>query len=177
MKKITLSLLGLATVFVINQAQAQTTQRDKYLNVGVGMAAYTAGGLPIGASLEVGIKDNISVGGFFDYAHYGYKSGGYKWNYNFMYFGARGSYHLSEAVEALNLDASKFDPYAGLSLGARTVSYKDNVGNESFSSPYSSGMIFGIHAGSRYYITDKVGAFAEVGYGVSALKLGVTAKF
>ncbi|MDX5419681.1 MAG: hypothetical protein LPK09_10740 [Hymenobacteraceae bacterium] len=177
MKKITLSLLALASLFVVDQAQAQTNPKDKYLNVGVGLAAYTAGGVPLGASLEVGIKENISVGGFIDYARYGYKYGGYKWNYNFLYFGARGSYHLKEVVEALNIENSKFDPYAGVSLGVRTVSYKDNVGNESFTSPYSSGMIFGIHAGSRYFFTEKIGGFAEVGYGVSALKLGVTAKF
>ncbi|MDX5420410.1 MAG: hypothetical protein LPK09_14440 [Hymenobacteraceae bacterium] len=179
MKKLISTLFALATMFAVSQASAQTMPKDKYLNAGIGVAAYTAGGLPVGASFEVGIKENISVGGFVDYARYGHRYGGYKWNYNFLYFGARGSYHLSDILEeTLGLESNdRFDPYTGLSLGMRTVSYKDNLGGESYVSPYSSGVFFGVHAGSRYFFTEKIGGFAEVGYGVSALKLGVTAKF
>ena len=65
------------------------SSRQKYLNVGVGLAAYYGGGLPLGASFEVDVKNNISVGGSVDYLRYGYNSGGYKWNYTFVYAGAR----------------------------------------------------------------------------------------
>ncbi|WP_114779210.1 hypothetical protein [Botryobacter ruber] len=179
MKKLFLSLLGVTALFSVSQAQDQTTAKDKYLNAGVGLAAYTAGGVPVGASFEIGIKENISVGGFVDYARYGYRSGGYKWNYNFLYFGARGSYHLSDVLAALELGNgnSKFDPYGGLSVGLRTVSYNDNTGSDISYNHYGNGMFVGFHAGTRYFFTEKIGGFAEVGYGVSALKLGVTAKF
>ncbi len=176
MKKFTLFLFCLVTLFTASQAQAQTPVKNKYLNAGIGLAAYTAGGIPIGASLEVDYKNNISIGGFFDYAHYGYKSFGYKWNYNFLYFGARGSYHLSELLQDLDIDDSKFDPYAGVSLGIRTAWYNDNTEYDNFKSPYSGGIFLGVHAGSRYMFSEKLGGFAEIGYGVSALRLGITAK-
>src|SRR5688572_10287417 len=129
MKTLTLFLLSLAATLVMSSTQAQTGGRNKYLNAGIGLAAYTAGGIPIGASLEVDVKENISVGGFVDYARYGYRYGGYKWNYNFLYFGARGSYHLGQLLKDLDLSDSKWDPYAGVSLGIRTASYNDNTGN------------------------------------------------
>ncbi|QMU27771.1 outer membrane beta-barrel protein [Adhaeribacter radiodurans] len=177
MKKFTLILFCLVAIFTISQAQAQTPVKNKYLNVGIGLAAYTAGGVPIGASLEVDYKNNISIGGFFDYARYGYRYSGYKWNYNFLYFGARGSYHLGELLKDLDIDDSKFDPYAGISLGIRTSWYNDNTDYDNFKSPYNGGIFLGVHVGSRYMFSEKLGGFAEVGYGVSALRLGVTAKF
>ena len=177
MKTVTLFLLSFAMLLVVSSAQAQTTGRNKYLNAGIGLAAYSAGGIPIGASLEVGIKDKITVGGFFDYSRYGYNWGAYKWHYNFLYFGARGSYQLSELLEELNISNSKLEPYAGLSLGYRSAFYTDNDNVDDFESPYSGGVFLGVHAGTRYMFSDKIGAFTEVGYGVSALRLGVTAKF
>ena len=177
MKTITLILLSFAAMFIVSSAQAQDAGRNKYLNAGIGLAAYTAGGLPIGASLEVDVKNNISAGVFFDYARYGYRYGSYKWHYNFLYFGARGSYHLGELLRDLDIHNSKWDPYAGLSLGIRTASYRDNAGTENFTSPYSGGAFLGVHVGSRYMFSEKLGGFAEVGYGVSALRLGITARF
>jgi hypothetical protein len=36
---------------------------------------------------------------------------------------------------------------------------------------------FELHAGGRYLFNNSVGAFAELGYGISPLQLGVTLKF
>ncbi len=155
-------------------AASAASDRQKYLNVGVGLAAYYGGGLPLGASFEVDAKNNISIGGSVDYLRYGYNSGGYKWNYTFVYAGARASYHLSEL---LNVGNDKFDPYVGATLGFRYAGYRDSYGYNDYVSPYSSGLYLGVHLGSRYMFSEKIGGFAEVGYGVSALRLGVTAKF
>ncbi|MFD2571281.1 hypothetical protein ACFSUS_11600 [Spirosoma soli] len=174
-KTITLALtLCMAALFA--PAFAQSYQKsDNLLNVGVGLGAYTAGGIPIGVSFEKGITEQISVGGFADFARYGYSSGGYKWNYTFIYAGARGSYHLGELLSLAN---DKLDPYAGVSLGFRHASYSDNTGySGEYYNPYNSGLFLGIHVGGRYQFSDKLGVFAEAGYGVSALKLGLTAKF
>ena len=177
MKKITLILVAFFFAFAFVPAQAQNNGQGININAGLGLGVYNAGGLPIGASVEVGIKNNIAVGGFVDYAHYGRKYGGYKWSYNFIYFGGRASYHLGDLLSELGMAEGKFDPYAGLSLGVRTASYKDNVGYEDYVSPYSSTSVFlGGHVGTRYYFSEMVGGFAEVGYGVSALRLGVTVK-
>ncbi|AKD55754.1 hypothetical protein [Spirosoma radiotolerans] len=151
-----------------------TNGRHVYLNAGVGLAAYYGGGLPLGVSAEVDVKNNFSVGGSIDYFryNYGYYSGGY----TFIYAGARASYHLGEA---LNVQNSEFDPYIGASLGFRHAGYHDSYGYSysDYGSGYNSGLWIGIHAGARYLFSPKIGAFAEVGYGVSALKVGLTAKF
>lgn len=150
------------------------SSRQKYLNIGVGLAAYYGGGLPLGASFEVDVKNNISVGGSLDYLRYGRNYGGYKWNHTFVYAGARASYHLGEL---LSVESKKFDPYVGATLGLRYAGYSDNSGYDNYVSPYNSGLFMGVHLGSRYLFSEKIGGFAEVGYGVSALRLGLTTKF
>jgi hypothetical protein len=145
-----------------------------YVNAGVGLATYYGGGLPLGVSAEMDVKNNFSVGGSIDYFryNYGYYSGGY----TFIYAGARASYHLGDA---LNVENANFDPYIGASLGFRHARYRDSYGYSysDYGNGYNSGIWLGIHAGARYLFSPKVGAFAEVGYGVSALKVGLTAKF
>ncbi|QIP12453.1 hypothetical protein G8759_07355 [Spirosoma aureum] len=147
--------------------------RAVYLNAGIGLATYYGGGLPLGVSVEVEAKNNFSIGGSIDYYRYNY--GYYSSGYNFVYAGARASYHLGEA---LNVQNNSFDPYVGASLGFRyagggaySYSYYD------YGSSYNSGVFIGLHLGARFMFAPKVGAFAEVGYGVSAVKLGLTAKF
>ncbi|GAB3275401.1 hypothetical protein GCM10027347_48740 [Larkinella harenae] len=178
MKKLTLATLlaWLLAVALLPAAKAQTVEKgEKFLNAGIGLGAYTYRGLPIGASFEYTIKDNISVGGSFDFARYGYSSGGYKWNHTFLFFTARGTYHFGEL---LNVSDSKFDPYAGVSLGVRTSSYRDNYGySGDYYSPYGNSVFLGMHVGSRYMFSEKFGGFAEIGYGVAVLRVGLTAKF
>ena len=159
---------------VRSRSSAARSGRHVYLNAGVGLATYYGGGFPIGVSVEADVKNNFSVGGSIDYYHYNY--GYYSGGYNFIYAGARGSYHLGEA---LNVQSSNFDPYIGATLGFR---YAGNGGSyysyyDGYSSSYNSGLYVGIHVGARVLFTPKVGAFAEVGYGVSAVKLGLAAKF
>ena len=146
------------------------SHKNVYVNLGVGLATYYGGGFPVGVSVEADVKNNFSVGGSVDYYHYNY--GYYASGYNFAYFGARASYHLGEA---LNVQSSSFDPYIGASLGFRYAGsgYSDYY----YSSSYNSGVWVGLHLGARFMFSPKVGAFTELGYGVSAVKLGLTAKF
>ena len=44
-------------------------------------------------------------------------------------------------------------------------------------SSYNSGINWSLFLGARYFFTENVGAFAELGYGISNLNLGVTFKF
>ncbi|GAB3943299.1 hypothetical protein GCM10028805_09320 [Spirosoma harenae] len=146
------------------------SHKNVYVNLGVGLATYYGGGFPVGVSVEADVKNNFSVGGSIDYYHYNY--GYYSSGYNFAYFGARASYHLAEA---LNVQSSSFDPYIGASLGFRYAGsgYSDYY----YTSSYNSGVWVGLHLGARFMFSPKVGAFTELGYGVSAVKLGLTAKF
>jgi hypothetical protein len=168
--------LSLAAAWLFSLAtQAQVYENGKnYLNVGIGVGSFYRG-LPFGFSYERGITDQISVGGFFDYASSSYSYFGYRTRVTFLYFGVRGSYHLNEL---LKVDNKQWDLYAGAALGytGATVRY-DDANLNSVADPYGSGVLFGIHAGARYMFTDNLGGFAELGYGVALLKLGLAVKF
>ncbi len=165
----------MSLLLVGTQSFAQYQKGDKLLNAGIGLSSYYGGGLPIGASFEVGITDEISVGAQLDFYTWGYNFGGYKWRYTFVPVAVRGSYHVNEL---LNLNNDKLDLYGGLALGYYISSFKDNSGYSGFyDNAYGNQVLFGIHLGGRYYFKPNLGAFAEVGYGVSALKLGVAFKF
>lgn len=143
------------------------------LNVGVGLGTFYQG-LPFGLSFEHGFSDVISAGVFVDYSSYNYGSYfGSSDKLTIIYAGVRGSYHFGKIFD---LKVNKLDPYAGASLGYHHVSYSfDNAGY--YGNPYDNSIFFGVHAGARYLFTDHIGAFAEVGYGVAALKVGATFQF
>jgi hypothetical protein len=139
-----------------------------FLNAGVGIGTYYEG-LPFGASFEHGFTNNISAGVFIDYSTHSYADfPGSK--LNIIYGGVRGSYHFAKLFNVTN---PKFDPYAGVALGYYSV----NFTSADFGSPYSSTVFFGVHAGARYLFSNNIGGFAEVGYGVAALNLGLSFKF
>lgn len=94
---------------------------DKLLNVGVGLSSYYYG-TPIGLSFESGVSKDISVGlqldynsgDYDDYDYYGYNYRYYSYGYSAYYVGARGSYHLGDA---LKIRSDKVDLYVGAGLG------------------------------------------------------------
>jgi hypothetical protein len=155
------------TVAVQQRNESFSVLGRNFLDLGVGLGTYYKG-LPFGGSFEHGFTDHISAGVFADYSSYNYTGSGFK--LNILYTGVRGSYHFAEL---LNVTNPNFDPYGGVSLGYYHVSFNGvDVG-----APYSSSVFFGVHAGVRYLFSDHVGGFAELGYGVSALKVGVSFKF
>ncbi len=147
------------------------------LNAGVGLGSYGlygTGGLPLTASFEHGFTKNISAGvnlGFIQkkYADY--------WKYTYFIFGARGSYHFNEVLKINN---PKLDVYGGLGLFYRRYSFNHKAvdGDELDVDYKASGgdVDFALHAGTRYMFSDKVGAYAELGYGISPLQLGISFK-
>lgn len=158
-------------------AQFSVDKGTKLLNAGIGVGGgYGYGGLGgfggynrgilLGASFEVGILKNISVGGFADYRRLSFNGIGVDYGVNYIYFGARGSYHFNELLSI----PEKFDVYAGLGLGYLSANY-----NDAYFGGYNAGGVFlPIHIGGRYFFTDKVGGFAELGSSSAPLKLGVT---
>lgn len=165
-------------LFSMMDAQAQFKKGDKLLNIGLGVNSYYNGGIPLSAIYEVGITPQISVGGGIDYL-----SSEYAYAYNFyrsftaLYIGARGSYHFNEL---LKINDKRFDVYGGLSLGFRSFTWRDNATYNYYAldSSYGSGLFLGIHVGGRYYFTNRVGAFLELGgLGSTNARVGVTFKF
>ncbi len=159
-------------LFAHTNLHAQYKKGDNLLNLGIGLGVYSYGGLPIGASFEHGITKDISVGGFVDYLSWKntYSNSSYSWR--FIYFGVRGSYHFNEL---LKLDNDKIDLYGGAGLGYYTVSTSDKLINGYIG--YKGKVFVNLHAGGRYYFSEKFAGFAELGYGVSAARVGVTLKF
>lgn len=153
------------------------SKSDKLLNIGVGLSSYYFGN-PIGLSYEVGITDDFSVGGQIDYNsgsyddYYGYNS---RYRYSAYYVGARGSYHFNRI---LRLSENKIDLYAGLGLGYQSFRWNDSYNGSGYGYDYGSGLFLNYFIGGKYYFTNKVGAFLELGYtGLSSSRVGLAVKF
>lgn len=176
MRKVRQFVLALAvTMAIAAGANAQDVKGQNFLNAGIGVGTFGlsgTGGLPITASFEHGVTDKISVG-----ATAGFVKTKFYADYHYTYYivGARGSYHFNEL---LKVSDEKLDVYGGASLFYR--GYKANVkdiwGSEDYKS--SGGAVdFAIHAGARYMFAGNIGGYAELGYGISPLQLGVSVTF
>ena len=175
-KKIVLATMILCSVFTTGNVLAQSDFNDVtgkiLVNAGVGLGSYGlygTGGLPLTASVEHGFSKNISAGLEVGYVQRNYVS---SWRYSYFMIGARGSYHFNEL---LNVTNPKLDVYGGAGLLYRhfKVKYKGEW-DELYGKSSSGDLTIDLHAGGRYMFSSNVGGFAEVGYGISPLKLGVT---
>lgn len=174
MKKSLFLFLAAFLLVCSHAAFAQFNKGDKLLNLGIGVNSYYNGGIPLHASLEVGVTDEISIGGSFDYLGYRYRVGGVNYGFNAMYLGFRGAYHFSEL---LDLNTPEFDLYAGVSLGFRNFAWSDNAYN-GLGGRYGNGVYAGLFVGGRYYFQNNFGAFGEVGAGGSGnARLGLSFRF
>jgi hypothetical protein len=152
---------------------------DKLLNLGVGLSSYYYG-TPIGLSYESGVGDDVSFGAQFDYnsGNYdGYYNSNYRWGYSAYYAGIRGSYHFNRA---LGINDKDIDLYAGVGLGYQRFRWDDDSYGYGYgySYNYRSGLFFNYFIGGKYYFSEKIGAFVELGYtGLSSSRVGLSVKF
>lgn len=185
MKKIILlTTIILSSIATINAQQL--SEGNSMINLGIGLGSNFASGTgynttipPIEGTYEYMITENISVGVFagaygseyetnFDLA-YNFSS-----KFSYVHGGALGNYHF--------VNDDKFNAYAGIKLGYVSVSTStdsnDDYLNELLKTlDYTdSGIIYGVQLGGRYFISEKFAINAELGYGVSTLKIGVTFK-
>ncbi len=185
MKKIL--LLAAAIIGTVSLAGAQEVFRkgDLVFNAGIGLnnSLYTGSGYkttvpPLSISGEFGILEDlinddngsIGIGGYLGItgskyepiADYGYK-------YSSIIIGARGAFHYQFVP---NLDT-----YAGAMLGYNVVSAKTFGSGTGLASASASGFTFSLFVGARYWFTPNVGAFTELGYGISNVNLGVAFRF
>jgi hypothetical protein len=145
MKKMILVLM--LFVGIAANAQAYTGKGDQKVNLGLNAWGYGTG---ITATYDYGLSDVISIGAggnaYFDNYRDNNKD-------NRVFIFGRLNFHLREALDL----PEQLDIYPGVDLGVL-------------------GRDFGIgaHIGARYFFTDKVGVFAEVGNNGS---LGVSFNF
>ncbi len=119
----------------------------------------------------------IGLGGLIGYKGYRYDYPGSEYNASWRNIVVliRGTYHY-DLLQVPNLDT-----YVGASIGARFEHYKDTYLETVPASEYDPGLgtkfETGVFLGGRYYLTNRIGAFAELGYDMSYFKLGLTGRF
>ncbi|MCL2069592.1 MAG: hypothetical protein FWH19_01225 [Treponema sp.] len=168
------------------ESYAPGVQDNKFfLNVGIGFGptgGYDMGIPPVSASVDfkLPIDMPITLGAFVTYTTWSYSSGipsmySIDVTYTNIGFGGRGMYHFN-FVE--NLDA-----YAGLSIGYVLQSTKvetsgalGGIGGASYDGvPF---LLWGLNFGARYFFTDLLGAYFEIGYsGLQYASVGLSLKF
>jgi hypothetical protein len=95
---------------------------------------------------------------------------GNDFNWSSFLVGVRGDYHLTILKDKNN----KFDPYAGITIGARFNHFHDgNTGNNS----NSSEAIVAPFIGAKYNFASHVGVFAEAAIDISLLRGGIAFNF
>ncbi len=126
---------------------------------------------------EVG-PGTIGIGGIFAIKSSSQKINGDKYGYSSYIVGVRGTYHLTLLKDKNN----KFDPYGGVTFGLRFNSdeyykyYHDTYGTEYYS--YRNvNPIAGLFVGAHYNFVPNFGVFAEIGYDITFLRLGVNFNF
>lgn len=133
------------------------------INFGLGLGSTLAGdgAMPIGLSVDYGLNEEVTVGGYLGYAKSEIAG---LWEYTHTIIGARATYS-KEFVDNIHT-------YGGAMLGYNVVGveYKGpgNVTNDLSAITYTA------FVGARYHFTSNIGAYGEVGYGVSLLTLGLT---
>lgn len=171
----TLGVVAAMLVLFTGNANAQyggSGQMDLNVGVGLGTTLGLGGGLPIAASFDYGINDNISVGAYAGFLSQTEDLGFFTTKQTNLIIGARGAYHL-DLIDNV-------DTYGGLLLGYNIVSAEVTSNNPLFPAGIAagaSGIAYSAFVGGRYHFTDNIGAFAELGYGIAYLQLGLALKF
>lgn len=174
MKKVVLLLIVLFSTQIFAQGYHKEV---KNLGLGIGLGSIGIEGdatlPPLSVGLQMGITDEISVGGIVGYTGSTYKWGflgtSYEWTYTHILIGARGEYHFLKGNK--NLDA-----YAGLTLGYHIIGVTEPSGFSGGYTAAASSLFYGGHVGARYGFSESMGVFGELGYGISYLTVGLNIK-
>lgn len=171
MKKLIIALFCLALIATTAEAGPyKAGTKDLNLGIGLGSSLYGDAVIPpISASLDFGYNKDISIGGYLGFATTSYGIGDWEWNYTHIIIGARGAYHF--------YNEDKIDAYGGLMLGYNIISVSEPDGYSGLGyTAESSHVTWNLFLGARYNFNPKISAFAELGYGISYLTLGVSFK-
>ena len=178
MKRFILVLAVFAVAVLNTQAQDMFEKGTQLFKFGFGVNGV---GVPVEVSYEKGIIEDFLTEGLVlgigaNVGYYGYKeefpsiAGSYSYKYTNMVIAARALGHYS-LIDNL-------DTYAGLVLGYNVASAKYDGPNAGLiSSPSVGGLVFGGLVGARYEFNPKLGIYAEAGYSISYLNVGLAYKF
>ncbi|HAH25425.1 MAG TPA: hypothetical protein DCL77_16985 [Prolixibacteraceae bacterium] len=179
MRKLALIVAAVACFSLGSSAQGMFEKGTQLFKLGVGV---NGNGTPLDVSYEKGVKEGLfgvdglvlGLGG--NVGYYGYKenfsnlAGSYSWKYTDLIIAVKGLAHY-KLVE-------KLDTYGGVMLGYNVASVKyDGPNAGSMPSPSVGGVVFGGIVGARYEFNQSFGAYAEAGFGISNLSIGIAYKF
>ena len=175
------------------------------INLGYGLGntfiadAYTVSMPGTSLTLDFGISSSLSLGIYGGLAKAKYEvhgrrpcnSGNGNGNFEYGYtrtqeathtmLGIRGAYHFTASGSNEKLDA-----YGGIMLGNNFESDEYTTlteplcdKDEGISAPYENydGFIWSVFAGARYRFAPSIGIFAELGYGITVVNVGLNIKF
>ena len=162
MKRITLIIGIVFLISYISNAQSPIEQGEKQINAGVGLSTF---GFPLYAGLEIGLDNNISVGGELSYRKYTRFS---SWNPSIITVAGLANYHFNELLDI----PPEWNLYAGVTAGYSIWSYS---GTSSVLRTGRSRIFIAGQVGGRYYLSDSFAINVELGGGTySGGKVGVT---
>jgi hypothetical protein len=186
-------ILCISSLFAIQvNAQSQIFLKgDQVAGVGIGIGGnlYSGWGYSSGLTripaisviYEKCVKDNLfdekssfGIGGMLGYASASYKPNygyGYNWGWRStsIIIGARGALHYALV--------DKLDTYTSLTVGFRIHTFKWTDAGHTDSGYGNSGITSFWNIGARYFVTNNLAVFGELGYGFAILNLGATLKF
>jgi hypothetical protein len=126
--------------------------------------------IPMGSQLT-GV---VSIGAYagFCKSEYNFFDNGDHYDCYDLTMGVRGNYHF--------IFHEKFDPYAGVWIGAN-LPYQQWDGEwaepEGIYFAHKNGLAAGAYAGARWFFTDHIAVYSEVGWLISIVNVGITFKF
>lgn len=185
MKRIILLLIACTTALSTLQAQrSMFNMGDKVISLGLGIGntlyiggtGYSTIVPPLSLSYEQAVAEDIfdrgvlGVIGSVGYTAYKFRymvdPYDFGWNYHNIILGAGSLFHYP-LVERL-------DTYIGamLAYNVTTIAEFGNTGDNLADSV--GGFLISAYIGGRYYFSDQVAAFVQLGYGVTYLTFGVS---
>ncbi len=175
----TVAALVMAAPLILAQ-ESMFNKGDKVINLGIGLgntlytgSYYNRGVPPVSLSFEQGIVDEvlekgvIGIMGYVGYTSYKYDYLGWGYKYSNIIIAAGGLFHYPLV--------NNLDTYAGVLLGyniATATEFGTSAGWEYDAS--SGGIILSGFLGARYYFSERLAAFGQLGYGIAYLTLGVS---
>jgi hypothetical protein len=176
MKKI----LGFVTAIAFASVAAQSASAQGfvpgYTDIGpiVGLGGIGDAGLAFGGRFEKGLQPMPSLGSGtlgvqvgVDYFSWSDRFGGSSdYSFNNLSIGVTANYHF-------RLTDTRLDPFVGLGLGYENWSCDGPGGIFDYCGTYSSAIYFIGRAGMRYFMSEKLALYGDVGAGAATLNLGV----
>jgi len=171
-------VLGAAFGFDFMNASPAVQDSNIFIDAGIGwgILEYSIKIPPISAAITYkpnGLPIPLSIGGYFAFTSYEEDVGVYNWSGTMLGFGARANWHF-HLLDAL-------DTYLGISLGWLVWNQEstwDLLGITYTTKYDNSTFLYGFVLGGRYFFTDNIGAYIELGYSaVSVASIGLALKF